>query len=76
VGFTLAAQIFGDPLLQTVQDHAIDSEERWNSTGSTPKGNLLFVVHNVWSEESGEVIRIISARKATRRERTAYEEGH
>ncbi len=51
VGFTLAAQIFGDPLLQTVQDHAIDSEERWNSTGSTPKGNLLFVVHNVWSEE-------------------------
>jgi hypothetical protein len=35
---------------------------------------ILVVVHTVRYEEGEEVIRIISARKATPRERTFYEE--
>ena len=39
--------------------------------GSSYLGRLLVVMHR----DEGESIRIISARKATRRERTDYEEG-
>ena len=43
-------------------------------------GDQILMVSHTWPElhtETGEEIgRIISARKATRREREAYEEGH
>jgi uncharacterized DUF497 family protein len=36
---------------------------------------VLIVAHTVAEEDGEEVIRIISARKATRRERRRYDEG-
>jgi uncharacterized protein len=36
---------------------------------------ILLVAHTVHDREGEEVIRIISARKATKHERRAYEEG-
>jgi uncharacterized DUF497 family protein len=71
VGFTEAVTAFGDPLSITIPDpdHASE-EERFILVGMSSKRNLLVVVHTV----TGERIRLISARSATRHERRKYEE--
>ena len=75
IGFALAALVFTDPLAATRPD-ASAAEERWHTIGAV-RGVLLLVVHT-WPvpDATGEDVgRIISARKATRHERQAYEEG-
>lgn len=77
VSFESAAEIFKDPLAITVPDaeHS-ESEERWISLGRSGKQVLLVAVHTWREPESGIVeIRLISARRASRRERQQYEEG-
>ncbi len=71
VDFQEAATAFSDPLSITVGDpeHSL-REERWLLLGQSVAGRLLVVAHT----ELGDEIRIISARPATRRERTTYEE--
>ena len=78
VSFETAELVFGDPLAITTPD-PYPGEERWRTIGapSTQGDVILFVVHT-WptKDEAGEEVgRIISARKATRYERRAYEEG-
>ena len=78
VSFEIAELVFDDPLAVTLPDPHPD-EERWRTIGSPSPGRnvVLYVVHT-WPEEGRageEVGRIISARKATRHERRAYEEG-
>jgi uncharacterized protein len=51
-------------------DHS-DDEERFLLVGLSDRDRLLVVTH----VERGDVIRIINARLATRRERHQYEEG-
>lgn len=72
VTFHEAATAFGDPLSVTVPDprHSV-GEERFVLFGRSGRGRLLAVMHT----ERGAVIRIISARQATPRERREYEEG-
>ena len=72
VSFEEAASIFGDPLSLTIPDpgHSED-ENRLIIVGESPRGRILVVVH---TEDAG-TIRIISARRASRRERRAYQEG-
>lgn len=72
VGFEEAVTVFDDPLATTAADlaHSID-ETRFITFGLSFLGRLLAVVHT----ERGDRIRIISARRATRRERELYEEG-
>lgn len=72
VSFEEAASIFGDALALTFPDpdHSV-AEKRWLSFGTSSEQRLLLVVHT----ERGRNIRIISARKATRHERTIYEQG-
>ncbi len=48
------------------------SEDRWVSMGYSAAGRLLLVVY---CERKSNLIRIISARRATSRERKDYEEG-
>ena len=78
VSFEIPELVFADPLAITLRDPYPD-EERWRTIG-TPgmcRDVVLLVVHT-WPEEDEtgeEVGRIISARKATRRERRAYEDG-
>ena len=76
VSFDRAAEVFLDPLAVSIVDEQHSgSEERWVSLGKDRRGGLLVVVHTfaeISAEECG--IRIISARKATRRERARYEE--
>jgi uncharacterized protein len=71
VGFREATTVFGDPLATTFPDneHSI-SEQRFVTIGASVSDRLLVVVHT----ERREAIRIISARPATARERTFYEE--
>ena len=78
VSFETAQLVFDDPLAITLPD-PFPGEERWRTVGSPSHSAdvVLFVVHT-WPEvnETGEEVgRIISARKATRNERRAYEEG-
>ena len=72
VSFDEAATVFGDTLSITVPDplHSSPAEERFVTLGQSAHGRLLVVVHS----DSGDVVRIISARGATTRERRDYEE--
>ncbi len=72
VSFHEAATVFGDPLAITYHDpdHSED-EERFLTFGHSNEGHLLVVSHT----DRGERTRIISARRATRRERKIYEDG-
>lgn len=70
VSFHEAATVFGDPLAVTCSDpdHS-ESEDRFLTLGHSSAGELLVVAHT----DRGNSIRIISARRATRRERKSYE---
>lgn len=77
LSFETAALVFDDPLALSRIDTAAREEERWQTVGIVG-GIVLLVVHTApeVAEGSDEPIgRIISARKATPRERKAYEEG-
>lgn len=70
VPFEDAATVLGDPLSLTIDDPMHSREEQRSVTvGESVKGELLVVVHT----DREDLIRIISARKATRRERRDYE---
>jgi uncharacterized DUF497 family protein len=71
VSFPEAATVFGDPLSMTFYDpdHSVD-EERYITIGHSDSDQLLMVAHT----DRDDSIRIISARRATRRERKSYEE--
>lgn len=79
VSFELAARVFLDPLCLSVQDRVEDGEQRWQTLGRIGGVAVVLVAHTFTEDgptvEPVEVIRIISARVATRRERTRYEEG-
>ena len=69
IAFQQAAEAFFDPFLKLV-DASREEEARDAIIGMDMRWHLLFVVH---IELEAEAIRIISARKATRRERATYE---
>ena len=73
VSFEDAARVFGDPLMLLFPDgHAVD-EERWRAFGQVGGRAIIMVAHTYRTNDSQEIIRIISARMATRHERQAYE---
>jgi hypothetical protein len=76
VTFDQAATVFSDALALTVFDAAYSqSEERWFTLGFDQAGVSLAVAHTHAVTDSSHVrIRIISARKATPRERRFYED--
>lgn len=75
LSFATAERVFNDPLHLSKLDSHPDGD-RWQTVGLVGPV-LLFVVHT-WLEEDPDgdepVGRIISARKASPRERRAYEE--
>ena len=77
VSFEEACTIFGDPSILTIHDdeHS-DLEDRWASMGASATSRILVVIHT-WPEpdEDGdeeELVRLISARRADKRERAVY----
>lgn len=76
VSFELARQVFDDPVHCSIQDRIEGCEERWQTVGLVGGVAVLLVAHT-WREDDGiEVVRIISARKATKQERRRYEENN
>ena len=76
VSFDEAKTCFNDPLLVTYPDELhSQSEERWISIGISNQHRVLLTVHTETETSEEEiVIRIISSRKATTKERQAYEQ--
>jgi uncharacterized DUF497 family protein len=74
VSFELAREVFADPLALSKMDRVEDGEQRWQTVGMVSGTVILLVAHTVHEREGEEVIRIISARKATKHERRAYED--
>ena len=73
VSFEEAATVFLDPLAMTYPDPDLSNEEdREITIGYSANQRLLFVSHVQRSNRT----RIISSRKATRRERKQHEEGN
>ena len=72
ISFNEASTVFADPLSLTFTDpdHS-RSEDRYVTIGESMQRNLLIISHT----DRDQRIRIISARKVTRRERRIYENG-
>jgi len=60
----------------SIQDRQVSGEERWQTLGLVGGVVVLLVAHTYREEGDDEVIRIISARKATNHERQCYEHGY
>ncbi len=73
ISFELACEVFDDPFAAVV-DASRQGENRLALIGRTERDELLFVVL-VEVDPDGAIIRIVSARRATARERRHYEEG-
>ncbi|MBL4768199.1 MAG: BrnT family toxin [Rhodobacteraceae bacterium] len=78
IGFEIAAHVFNDPLRLMLQDRIKAGEERWQTLGVVHGLTVLLVAHTIFETTEGrdpvEVIRLISARRATRKERKRYEQ--
>ena len=70
IDFHEAATVLNDTLSTTFEAQS-SFEPRFVTVGMSSRGRILVVVHT----ERDNIIRIISARRATRQERRFYEEG-
>ncbi len=75
IDFATAAQVFHD--LDAVEDydavHSQDGEDRWTTIGMV--GEVLMLVRVTWTDRDGDdVVRIISARLASPRDRARYQQ--
>jgi hypothetical protein len=68
VSFADAEGVFGDPLAITLEDPDAEGEPRYVAVALGSAGELLVVVYSAREDE----IRLISARRATRKERKQY----
>lgn len=73
ITFEQASYVFSDLFaLSIYDDEHSDYEDRWIILGKSLNENLLLVVHT-FKDENEELVRIISARKATNKERNTYQ---
>jgi len=73
ISFALAQEVFNDEYKAHIHRGDEHGEERWWTIGLV--GSQLLIVVHTWEEhEDEDIIRIISARKATPSERRRYEE--
>jgi uncharacterized DUF497 family protein len=68
--------VFDDPCCITFPEHVVDGEERWHAIGLIADIVIIVVVHTyrvkAFEGKSEETVRMISPRRATRRERQIY----
>ncbi|MGO9480203.1 MAG: BrnT family toxin [Candidatus Kryptoniota bacterium] len=74
VSFERAAEIFLDPFMLSIYDHGhSEAEDRWITIGKDKNNISLVIVHTYKEADTGNcTIRIISARRATRKEEREY----
>ena len=74
VSFEEAATVFADPEALEWEDleHSHD-ENRFKRLGISAQGRTLILVYSYWRTKDGkEILRIITARRASSKERKAY----
>ena len=75
VSFEDAMQVFENPYALFEQDRTGEAGElRWQALGLAGGVAVLLVAHTVREDGEDEVFRLISARRATRKERNRYEQ--
>lgn len=78
ISFQTASRVFADPFVLIDQDRIENGERRWRALGMVD-GSLVLTVAFVpvdLDDLTVEIIRIISARKVTPKERRNYENGY
>jgi uncharacterized protein len=73
ISFETAKLVFDDPNFLLFPDRVVEGEERWHAIGSI-RGLFLVTVVHTYRDGDAEVVRIISARSATRQEGNRYVE--
>lgn len=73
IRFEDAVLVFDDPHHLSMQDRYENGEYRWQTIGLVHGIVVILVVHTIRFESGEEIMRIISARKADRKERNRYE---
>jgi uncharacterized DUF497 family protein len=74
VAFEDAIELFDDPRNFSQPAKIVGGEERHKTTGQADAYAVLTIVHVVRETAAGTIMRIISARPASRRERRTYEQ--
>jgi uncharacterized DUF497 family protein len=74
IAFEYACEIWLDPNYVIYEDRTSTSEERWNAIGLVEGQFVLLAVHTYRGADE-DIVRIISARKATPHECRRYQEG-
>lgn len=78
VSFEVAVRAFADPFALTGPERVEHGEQRWQTLGMVEGHLLVLVAHTVLELKADhhvvEVIRLISARQADRKERRRYEQ--
>ena len=74
VTFEQASYVFSDQFaLSKFDDEHSEDEDRWLLLGKSLNETLLLVVHTFRDNNGTEFVRIISARKATQKEKQTYQ---
>jgi uncharacterized DUF497 family protein len=71
IRFSDAEMVLYDSFAMTLEEQIVANEQRYVTIGTDAVARIIAVVYSYRSD----TIRLISARKATRRERKQYEEG-
>lgn len=73
ISFEEACTIFNDPdILSIVDEEHSQNEDRWISISVSSRLRSIVAIHLFLTNEQPNAIRIISARKATKREISQY----
>jgi hypothetical protein len=71
IRFSDADAVLYDPFAMTLEEHVVANEQRFVTVGADAVGRIIAVVYSY----RADTIRLISARKATPKERKQYEKG-
>jgi uncharacterized DUF497 family protein len=75
ITFEDAMHVFDDPHALFELDRTDEfGELRWHAIGLIGEVAVVLVAHTIREEAGDEIVRLISARRATRQERKCYEE--
>lgn len=73
ISFETAEKVFDDPYHLSKIDHRETKEKRWLTIGQIMGIVIIIVAHTYKESDGEEYVRIISARKATKKEQREYE---
>ena len=71
IRFSDAEMVLYDPFAMTLEEHVVATDQRFVTIGYDAVGRIIAVVYSY----RGDTIRLISARKATPKERKQHEKG-